>query len=246
MKSTGTGNGNRHSGIGTINNGVGADESKAYDVERIVFDAEDLDSPTVEPSRQNKRSRIKRITGALLLLLLIAGVVFYFILGGKRARLDVNVRDTRTQAEKTSAVHQNPDDVTSQAIAEVRSAINEVKPSVTQFPNVTAGASQVPPNAPVTVPVDVLGGTVNPPVLSVPTLLSEQKATSTTSTSGTTGITGVDSASNTGTVAPSRRSSEHSIRCARLFHRLINKINHLFKIRLNEFHLRSLSRWLKG
>lgn len=212
MKSTVTGTGNRHSGIGTINNGVGADESKAYDVERIAFDAEDLDSPAVESSRQNKRRRIKRITGVLLLLLLIACVALYFLIGGRRTRLDVNVRDTRPQAEKTQATRQNPDDVTSQAIAEVRSATNETVPPASQTPNLTTGASRVLPNAPVTVSVDGLGGTVNPPVLSVPPLPAEQKIVSTASTTGTTGIT--ERADNTSTAVSSRRSLEHSIRCA--------------------------------
>ncbi|MGA9772973.1 MAG: hypothetical protein WBV94_28335 [Blastocatellia bacterium] len=223
-------------------------ESGPLDDARIAFDAEDMDSPAVESSRQNKLRHSKRIIGALLLLLLVASVAvaLYFMTGGNRSRLDVNVRDTRPQAEKSSAARQNPDDVTSQAIAEVRSATNEAKPPVTQLPDVTAGASQVSPNAPVTVPLDGPGGTVSPPVLSVPTLPGERTATGTTSTPSPTEITHADGASNTGTVTPSRRNPEHSIRCAPPASSNNQQNQPLSKIRLNEPHLQSLSRRMRG
>ena len=208
--------GNVHSGIGTINSGVGVTEVEPFDNEHIVFDAEGADSPATETPMKNSRRRSKRITGVLLLLLLIASIAIalYFMLGGNRTRLNVNVRDTRPQAEKTQAARQNPDDVTTQAIAEALSAAKGNEQSASQTPNVIIGAPSVSPNAPVTVPVDGLGGTVNTPVTSVPALPGEQKITDTASTTGATGWTVTERTDNTSATTTSRRSPERSIRCA--------------------------------
>ena len=216
MKSKGNRNGNVHRGIGTINSGVGVVETEPFENEHIVFDAEGADSPATETPMKDSRRRSKRITGALLLLLLIASVAIalYFMLGGNRTRLNVNVRDTRPQVEKTQAARQNPDDVTSQAIAEALSATKGNEPSASQTPNVVTGAPSVPPNAPETAPVDGLGGTVNTPVTSVPVLPGEQKVTDTASTTGATGSTATERTDNASATTASRRSPEHSIRCA--------------------------------
>ncbi|MFP5265198.1 MAG: hypothetical protein ACLGJB_25195 [Blastocatellia bacterium] len=216
MRLKGNRNGNSHRGIGTINSGVGVAESEPFDNEHIVFDAEGADSPAIEAPLKNSRRRSKRIIGALLLLLLVASVTgaLYFMLGGNRTRLNVNVRDTRPQAEKTQASRQNPDDVTTQAIAEALSATKEAGPSASQSPNVNTGAPTVSPNSPVTVPIDGLGGTVNTPVTSVPALPGEQSVTDTASTTGTTGSPVTARADNTSTATASRRSPERSIRCA--------------------------------
>lgn len=213
MKSKGNRNGKAQPGIGTVNSGVGVGESEPFENEHIVFDAEGADSPATESPVKDSRRRSKRITGALLLLLLIASIAIalYFMLGGNRMRLNVNVRDTRPQVEKTQAARQNPDDVTTQAIAEALSATKGNDPFAPQTPNVVTGAPSVPPNAPVTVPVDGRSGTVNTPVTSVPALPGEQKATDTASTAGTTAT---ERADNTSAVTASRRSPEHSIRCA--------------------------------
>jgi hypothetical protein len=216
MKSKGNRNGNVHSGIGTINRGVGVTESEPLDNEHIVFDAEGADSPATETSSKDSRRRSKRITGALLLLLLIASIAIalYFMLGGNRTRLNVNVRDTRPQTEKPQAARQNPDDVTTQAIAEALSATKGNEPSVSQAPNAVTNVPSVPPNAPVTVPIDGLGGTVNTPVTSVPALPGEQKITDTSSTTGATSSTVTERADNVSATTASRRSPERSIRCA--------------------------------
>ena len=213
MKSKRNRNGNGHQEIGTINSGVGVTEIASFDNEHIVFDAEGEDSPATETPLKDSRRRSKRIIGALLLLLLIASVAIalYFMLGSNRTRLNVNVRDTRPQVEKTQAARQNPDDVTSQAIAEALSATKGNGPSASQTPNVITGVPGVQPNAPVTVPVDGSGGTVNTPVTSVPTLPGEQKITDTASTTGTP-VT--ERADNMSAATSSRRSPERSIRCA--------------------------------
>ncbi len=215
MKSKGNRN-NLHSGIGTINSSVGVTESEPFENEHIVFDAEGADSPATETSLKDSRRRSKRIAGVLLLLLLIASIAIalYFMLGGNRTRLNVNVRDTRQQVEKSQAARQNPDDVTAQAIAEALSATKGNEPSASQTPNVITGVPSVPPNARVTVPIDGLGGTVNTPVMSVPALPGEQKVTDTASTAGTTGSTATERADNTSAITASRRSPERSIRCA--------------------------------
>jgi hypothetical protein len=216
MKSKGNRNGKVQRGIGAVSSGVGVAESEHFENEHIVFDAEGADSPAIESPMKDSRRRSKRITGVLLLLLLIASIAIalYFMLGGNRTRLNVNVRDTRPQVEKTQTARQNPDDVTSQAIAEALSATKGNDSSASQTPNVITGAPSVSPNAPVTVPIDGLGGTVNTPVTSVPVLPGEQKVTDTASTAGTTGSTAIERSESTNPVTASRRSPEHSIRCA--------------------------------
>ncbi len=212
MKSKGNRNGKGHQGIGTIDSGVSVAESEPFDNEHIVFDAEGADSPATESPLKNSRRRRKRIVGGLLFLLLIASIAIalYFMLGGNRTRLNVNVRNTRPQAEKAQTARQNPDDVTTQAIAEVLSATKGDASSSSQTPNVVTGA----PNAPVTVPADGLGGTVNTPVTSAHALPGEQKITDTVSTTGAAGSTVSERADDTSATTASRRSPERSIRCA--------------------------------
>ena len=233
MKSKGNRNGNGHHGIGTINSGVGVTESEPFDNEHIVFDAEGADSPATETPLKNNRRRSKRIIGALLLLLLIASIAIalYFMLGGNRTRLNVNVRDTRPQVEKTQAARQNPDDVTTQAIAEALSATKGDGPSASQTPNVITGAPSVSPNAPVTVPVDGLGGTVNTPVTSVPALPGEQKVTDTAST--TEQLAQPRQSAQTIQARPQLRGVAPNARSVALClsHRLINRVHHFPRIR---------------
>src|SRR5262245_31922979 len=121
MKSTGNGNSNSHRTVGTTGLGAGVTQSEPFDSDFIAFDTEDANSLAAESSRAKKRRRSRRVTGAVLLLLFIASVAIalYFMLGN-RTPVNINVRDTRTQAEKTQSAKQSQEDVTSQAIAEVR------------------------------------------------------------------------------------------------------------------------------
>lgn len=213
MKSTGNGNG--HHTVGTTGPGAGVTRSEPFENEFITYDPEGEESFAAETSRPNKRRKNKRVTGALLLLLLVASVAIalYFMLGGNRTPVNLNVRDTRTQAEKTQSAKQSPDDVTSQAIAEVRSATGETGPTVLPTPGASTNTSPVSPTAPVTIPVDGIGGTVTTPATSDTGVTGGQRVTDTSATS-TTGSTATERADKTSTSIPSRRNPERSIRCA--------------------------------
>ncbi len=212
MKSeNGNGSGHHKTGIGGSGIGVTSTDPTATgfnsaDADFLLFDAEGAFAPATEPASDRKKSRRRRIiTGAILMLLLIAGVVvaIYFMLGGNRTPVNLKVRDTRAQDSKPQAKPQNPDDVTSQAIAEVRGATSEASPTVSTTPNVTTDVTRTMPAMPVTVPIEGLGGTVNQPVINTTGTTSGQPVKDTTST-------GAD----TSTSIASRRNPERSIRCA--------------------------------
>jgi hypothetical protein len=151
--------------------------------------------------------------GAILMLLLGVSIAaaLYFMLDGNRTRVNLNVRDTRTQAEKTQSAKQSPEDVTSQAIAEVRSATGDVAPPVPPIPGANTTGSRVSPTAPVTIPIDGIGGTVTTPATSGTGVTGEPKVSDTTSTTDTATTERADKAS---TPTASRRNPERSIRCA--------------------------------
>lgn len=211
MKSTGNGTGNGHHTTETTV-GAGVTQTGPFDSEFISFDPEGEESFAAETSRPNKRRKSKRVTGAVLMLLLVASVAvaLYFMLGGNRTPVNLNVRDTRTQADKTQGPRQSPDDVTSQAIAEVRSATGEAVPTAPPTPGASTNDSRVSPAAPVTIPVDGLGGTVTTPATGVTGVTGEQRTTDTSATS----TTSTERADRTSESTPSRRNQERSIRCA--------------------------------
>lgn len=226
MKSNKNVSGNGHpkkqtlsSGVGVAQSDLAASETNSIVREYVAFDAEGLDAPATEATHHsNGHRRRKLIIGTLLILLLIVSVAFalFFMLGGNRTPLNLRVRDTRTQESKTKEAGRNPDDVISQAIAEVRSAMPETSPPVPPIPTAPTAAARVSPNAPVTVPIESLGGTVSPPVTGATSTTTDVQAAKSTGTSTPTGIDADDvSHSNTPmTAAASRRNPEHSIRCA--------------------------------
>jgi len=183
--------------------------------EFVDFDAQGADAPAAEAAPNKKKDRRRRvIAGVILMLLLAAGVavLIYFMLGGNSTPLSLKVRDTRVQDSKTQAKPQNPDDVTSQAIAEVLSATPEANPTVPPTPNVMTEGTRTSTATPVTVPIDGLGGTVTQPAPNTTGATSEQPVKDATSAS--TDMTGTTGANNTSTSIASRRNLERSIRCA--------------------------------
>ena len=232
MKGKRNGGGNSHhrnqtlsSSVGVAQSGSAASEDHSTGSEYVVFDAEGLDAPATEATHQSKgHRRRKLIIGMLLILLLLGSVAFalYFMLGGNRTPLNLRVRNTRTQESKTKEAGRNPDDVTSQAIAEVRSATPEPSPPVSPTPNPPTGSARVSPNAPVTIPIESLGGTVSPTVTGVTSLptgvtgttdVQTAKSTGTSITSATETLDATHS-NNPTTATASRRNPERSIRCA--------------------------------
>jgi hypothetical protein len=220
MKPNGNGNGHHKTGTGGTGIGVTANDPAATglnpaDADFLLFDAQGKDAPATEAASNKKSNRRRRIiTGAILMMLLAVSVAvaIYFMLGGNKTPVNLKVRDTRAQDGKTQTKPQNPDDVTSQAIAEVRSATPEASPTVSAPPNVTTEGARATPATPVTVPIDGLGGTVNQPVPNSTGTTTGQPVKDTTSTGADT--TGTSGATNTSTSTQSRRNPEHSIRCA--------------------------------
>jgi len=128
----------------------------------LSLDDEEVDKgePLGDPSRRRPASRRKRIAGAslFLLVLIAAGAGLWMLFGGgSGTRVNVPVRDN---ARRTDQGERGGDDVTAQAIAEVRSATASPTPATSASSTIgTAGATGetrtiVVPTTPVTVPIE--------------------------------------------------------------------------------------------
>jgi hypothetical protein len=207
------------SGVGVAHSDSATAEADSIGNEYVVFDAEGLDAPATEAAHQSKSHRRRKlIIGTFLILLLIGSIAFalYFMMGGNRTPLNVRVRDTRTQESKEKETQRNPDDVTSQAIAEVRSATPEPNPPTSPIPTAPNGSASVSPSLPVTVPIESLGGTVSPPATGATSTTTDVQTTTSIGAAAPTGVDNenVTHSNNPTTATASRRNPEHSIRCA--------------------------------
>ena len=145
---------------------------------------------------QEKTTGVKRrrlFRGVLVLGVLALVVIgFFWIAGGGKKKIDLPVRDRSVQTETTP---QTIDNVTEQAIAEVRAGAG-ASPSPSPVVAAPSGAGAVRDTDPVTIP---LGGTVTgvegPPAQSAP------------------GSSSTNSSARSPEVA-SERNTERSIRCA--------------------------------
>jgi len=159
------------------------------------IDVETGPSQDEEQGGRAPRKRGKVIGGIIVLaaLALAAGLFFWMTPGGKK-RIDLPVRDRNAQTDQATA--HNAEDVTAQAIAEIRVAAasptsaNSPAPSASTTPNATS--------APVTIP---LGGTVTTIETAPATSAGQNAGTSSTSQSKAGGVV-------------SERNPERSIRCA--------------------------------
>ncbi len=153
-----------HNGDGWKHNiAVGVTERDAGETrgEPFIYDGEaDKAGPPDDPSLRRAIRRRKRIAGAtLFLLILIAAGAGLWVLfgGGSRTRVNVPVREN---AQKTDQAARGGDDVTAQAIAEIRSATASPTPAASASPAIgTTGATGEPrtivvPTTPVTVPIE--------------------------------------------------------------------------------------------
>jgi hypothetical protein len=164
------------------------DFSKYVDIETVPTQAE-------EQGERARRKRGKVISGLVVLatLVLAAGIFFWMTAGAKK-KIDLPVRDRSAQTDQGTS--RDADDVTAQAIAEIRAASTSPTSASSPAPstNTTPNAS----SAPVTIP---LGGTV--------TTVEAAPATNAGQTAGTSSTQQLKSA---GVV--SERNPERSIRCA--------------------------------
>src|SRR6266545_2397799 len=128
----------------------------------LSLDDEEVDKagPPDDPSRRRAARRRKRIAGAALFLLVLiaAGAGLWMLFGGgSGTRVNVPVRDN---AQRTDQAARGGDDVTAQAIAEVRSATASPTPATSASSTIgTAGTTGetrtiVVHTTPVTVPIE--------------------------------------------------------------------------------------------
>jgi hypothetical protein len=114
-----------------------------------------------EPRLRGKRGRLVGVV-LFLLLLSFVGTGIWLMFGGNKTKINVPVRDN---AQKSDQARSN-DDVTAEAIAEVRGATASPTPGLSASPvpaTPAAGAGTIiVPTTPVTVPMEGVGGTVSP------------------------------------------------------------------------------------
>ncbi|MCI0390552.1 MAG: hypothetical protein MOB07_17545 [Acidobacteria bacterium] len=202
-------NGWKHDGA------VGVRERDTGDVKEDAFtyisfdddEADKMESPAHQ-SRQGAIRRRKRIAGAslFLLVLIVAGAGLWMIFGrSNKTKINVPVRDNAQRADQAA---RSNDDVTAQAIAEVRGSTVTPTPAVSASPAKGAmgamGATStiIVPTTPVTVPIEGIGGAVSSPPTEATTW--QQGGVSRTQAGAAAKSMGI----------VSERNPEHSIRCA--------------------------------
>ena len=158
----------------------------------------DIETDPAQNEEQGGRARRKRgklIGGlvALATLVLAAGLLFWVTTGGKK-KIDLPVRDRSAQTDQGTA--RDADDVTAQAIAEIRAA--STSPSSASSPAPSTSTTPNASSAPVTIP---LGGTVTTVEAAPVTNAGQTGGTSSTPQSKLAGLV-------------SGRNPERSIRCA--------------------------------
>ncbi len=185
---------NGHHDVGVLNptspnTGDIDDFSKYVDVETSLAQDE-------EQAGRARRKRGKVIGGffVLAMLALVAGLFFWMTMGGKK-KINLAVRDRNAQTDQATA--RNAEDVTAQAIAEIRGATTAPAPAAS--PITAAGAAPATLTAPVTIP---LGGTVT----------TIEPATGANANTGQSAGTPSTQALPAGVV--SGRNPERSFRCA--------------------------------
>jgi hypothetical protein len=141
-----------------------------------------------------RRKRGKLIGGLVVLttLALAAGLFFWMTTDGKK-KIDLPVRDRIAQTDQATA--RDTEDVTAQAIAEIRAAAS---PAASSSPAPSASTTPNASSAPVTIP---LGGTVTTVEAAPATNAGQNAGSSSTTQSKSAGVV-------------SERNPERSIRCA--------------------------------
>jgi len=157
----------------------------------------DIETVPAQDEEQGGRARRKRgkVVGGLVVLatLVVAAGLFVWMTTGGKKKIDLPVRDRNAQTDQATA--RDAEDVTAQAIAEIRAAAS---PSAASSPAPSAGATSNASSAPVTIP---LGGTVTTVEAAPATNTSQNAGTSSTPQSKPSAVV-------------SERNPERSIRCA--------------------------------
>jgi hypothetical protein len=157
----------------------------------------DIETVPAQDEEQRGRARRKRgkVVGGLVVLatLVAAAGLFVWVTTGGKKKIDLPVRDRNAQTDQATA--RDAEDVTAQAIAEIRAAAS---PTAASSPAPSASTTPNASSAPVTIP---LGGTV--------TTVEATPATNAGQAAGTSSTP----QSKPATVV-SERNPERSIRCA--------------------------------
>ena len=136
-----------------------------------------------------------------MLLVAVTGLCLWVVFGDRgKTKINLPVRDANAQ-KANPADARNPDDVTAEAIAEVRSAAPVPSPVVAALPLPTT--SVIAPATPVTIPLESIGGTVASPARDAISETSAGQPVNSTATAKPK-MAGI----------ASERNSERSIRCA--------------------------------
>src|SRR5262249_52495029 len=142
---------------------------------------------------RRKRGKVSGGVVVLATLFLAVALFFWMTTGGKK-KIDLPVRDRSAQTDQATA--HNAEDVTAQAIAEIRTAA--ASPTSASSPAPSANTTPNASSAPVTIP---LGGTVTTIETAPATSAGQNAGTSSTPQSKAGGVV-------------SERNPERSIRCA--------------------------------
>ncbi|MGH9844508.1 MAG: hypothetical protein ACREEM_37780 [Blastocatellia bacterium] len=207
MNSNGTNSWHRNGAIGVSDPlpGTAPEEASGdpFANAYVAFEGEAGETGDARNSSSMQRSgcRRKRVIGGLLCVLLVAITsLCLWIAFGDRGKTKINlpVRDVNARAANPADAR-NPEDVTAEAIAEVRSSAPAPSPVVATSP--PPAASVITPATPVTIPLETIGGTVSSPA---------RDAISETSQS----INSTATARPRAASIASERNPERSIRCA--------------------------------
>src|SRR5262245_37942973 len=160
-------NGKYSNGSPGINESDPGSRGNPFDRGYLGFDEEEEQENNKPGAGEQRPARKrKRLVGTALFLLLLAGVGagIWLISGGQKTKITVPVRDNTQSTDQAAA--RNNDDVTAQAIAEVRGATVSPAPVPSASPLPVAPAAGtgtiVMPTTPVTVPMERVAGTVSP------------------------------------------------------------------------------------
>jgi hypothetical protein len=210
MNSNGNNGWHRNGAVGVTdqspgNTQVGDTQDDPFAHPYVAFDDEsgETEDTTSQSSQRRTSRRRKRVIGGLLCLLLVVvtGVCLWVVTGDHgKTKINLPVKDASAQTAGDGNAR-NPDDVTAEAIAEVRSAAPSPAPAASNPPIPVAG--QIAPATPVTVPLETIGGTV----------LSNGKETPPEINAGQSVNAGATAKPRAASLA-SERNAERSIRCA--------------------------------
>jgi hypothetical protein len=203
MQTNGPGqNGPYHNGAPGTTQRDPAMQGDPFAQDYMSFDDDEQERESAEQQRPARKRRRLLVGSTIFLLVLAVAVASIWMMsgGGRKTKINVPVRETQ---QPDHAAARNNEDVTAQAIAEVRGATASATPALSASPvpaaPVAGAGTIIMPTTPVTVPIEGVGGTVSPAAGA---------------TTGEGGAPSRDAGAARREAPVSRRNPERSIRCA--------------------------------